>query len=416
MKRIRRFLAVLLTLVLLAPAISLPESGAQEMPEEGGAQPEASMPEDWEAAELDEEYRALSMWMSESEGTVNLFDLEDNPLELEEGMRFSSGTILETEEESLAVVDMDRERLAIMDETSRAGFEKADSGDRISITLQDGAMYFRVGQPLEEEESFDVVMDDVRLAIRGTCGMVQQDDEGLSVVLGSGHAVITRVPEGGGEPEAGPDVETAGEPAEEPEEITIAAGEIVSVAKEETEAGIHFEKKKLAEDEVPVFLLRALERDPEQLEKVCNETGWQTEALFSDRFYMDIFKDKFQYLLERGDVGKYALVYLTEEDDIPSLLIVDNDPNDFYYIIEYHPESREVETHYFFLYGNPHSFYTPLEGKGLAIWEYEQDGHIRISVIARSEYGIGHAGKFYGYDDKGRYWYLQKEIDWTYVE
>ena len=52
MKRIRRFLAVLLTLVLLAPAISLPESGAQEMPEEGGSQPEAGMPEDWEAAEL----------------------------------------------------------------------------------------------------------------------------------------------------------------------------------------------------------------------------------------------------------------------------------------------------------------------------------------------------------------------------
>ena len=218
--------------------------------------------------------------MSESEGTVNLFDREDNPLELEDEMRFSSGTVLETEEESLAVVDMDRERLAIMDETSRAGFEYAENGNRISITLQNGTMYFRVGQPLEEDKSFDVVMDDIRLAIRGTCGMVQQGDEGLSVVLGSGHAVITRMPEGGDEPEAGPDGETAGEPAEEPEEITIAAGEIVSVAKEETEAGIRFEKKKLAEDEVPVFLLRALERDPEQLEKVCSRLGMAEGSTF----------------------------------------------------------------------------------------------------------------------------------------
>ena len=102
MKSIRRFLAVLLTLVLLTPVVSLAESGAQEIPEEEEFQPEESIPEDWETAEIEEEYWALSMWMSESEGTVHLYDLEDNPLELDEEMRFSGGTILETEEESLA--------------------------------------------------------------------------------------------------------------------------------------------------------------------------------------------------------------------------------------------------------------------------------------------------------------------------
>ena len=123
MKSIRRFLAVLLTLVMLTPAVSLSESGAQEIPEEEGVLQEEGIPEDWEAAEFEEEYWALSMWMAESEGTVKLFDAEDNPLDLDDEMRFSGGTVLETDEESLAVVDMDRKRLAIMDEISRAGFD-----------------------------------------------------------------------------------------------------------------------------------------------------------------------------------------------------------------------------------------------------------------------------------------------------
>ena len=79
-----------------------------------------------------------------------------------------------------------------------------------------------------------------------------------------------------------------------------------------------------------------------------------------------------------------------------------------YIIYNYDPESREVKTYYFTMHGVPHEFYTPMEGKGLAIWSYEQDGHIRINVTARGEYGLGQRGKFYGYDDKGVYWYLKK--------
>ena len=286
MKSHKRFLALLLAAALTVPAGAPAEFPGEGYPEDGGEMPE----DEWLAAEQEEEYWALSMWMAGSEGTVRLFDREGNPLELDGEMSFRPETILETEEESLAAVDMDRERLAIMDETSRAGFDKADGGDRIGITLQTGAMYFRVGQPLEENESFDVVMDDIRLAIRGTCGMVQQSDEGMSILLASGHAVVTREPEGGGpetgteggEAGAGPDGEAAGEPGGEPGEITIEAGESVSVTKDETGGGIRFEKKKLAEDEVPPFLLKALRRDPEQLEKVYAETGWQPEKLFGD--------------------------------------------------------------------------------------------------------------------------------------
>ena len=418
MKRIKRFLAVLLTLGLLAPAVSLPESDTRENPEEEEFQQKKGIPEDWEAAQTEEEYRALSMWLAESEGTVKLFDAEDYPLELDDEMRFMGGTVLETEEESLAVVDMDRERLAIMDEISRAGFEKADSGNRISITLKAGAMYFRVGQPLEEEESFDVFMDDIRLAIRGTCGMVQQSEEGMSIILASGHAVITREPEGSVEPGDGQDEDTAGEPGEGSEEITIEAGEIVSVSKDETGGGIRFEKKTLAEDEVPVFLTEALRKDPEQLEKVYAETGWQPEKLFGEQFYMDYYEDSLRFLLEHDEwtVNRYALVYLTEEDTIPSLLVVD-DTDGWYTIYNYDPESREVKPYYFTMHGVPHEFYTHEEGKGLTCWYRTEDGKLSINVAVWSEYGgPAYIGKFFGDDDKGVYWYLKKEIDWTYVK
>ena len=257
----KRFLAALTAAMLLLPVSFRAEPGMEEYPEERW---------EWEAAEEEEAYWALSMWMADSEGTVNLYDGENNPLELEEEMRFGSGTFLETEEESLAVVDMDRERLAIMDETSRAGFEATDQGDRISIALQNGAMYFRVGQPLKEEESFDVSMGDIRLAVRGTCGMVQKNGESLSFILASGQAVITKKPESGNGSE------------EEAEEIIIEAGEIVSVTEEETAGGVRFESRKLEEDEVPGFLLEAFRRDTKQLEKVYAETGWEPEKLFGE--------------------------------------------------------------------------------------------------------------------------------------
>ena len=229
--------------------------------------PVANATAELEEAEYREEYEASSIWLSETEGTVHLSDPEGLLLEMELDMRIPADTVLETEAESLAVMDMDRWRLAIMDESSRAGFTQTEYGSRISISLQSGAMYFRVGVPLEDDESFEVVMDDIILAIRGTCGMVQRsEEEGLAVVLASGHATISRV--------------TAAD--EEPVEIGIAAGEIVSVAESETGGGITLDKKELTEDEAPDFLIESLRRDPRMLEKVYEETGWEPEALFGE--------------------------------------------------------------------------------------------------------------------------------------
>ena len=335
-----------------------------------------------EAANPDEEYKALSMWLSETEGTVNLYDREDNPIEPEEDMRMDGGTVLETEEESLAVVDMDRERLAIMDQTSRAGFEKTDHGDQISITLLNGAMYFRVGIPLEEEESFEVVMDNIVLAIRGTCGMVQQSEEdGLSIVLASGHAAISKVPEAA---EEGTEAENG---EAEPEEIEIEAGEQISVTVEETEGRVSFEKKKLTEEEVPAFLVEALKKDPEQLEKVYEETGWEAEKLFPDGiptlgseqsdevmdYYQVIIREAERYdFFDYGEgIGKYqyAIVYL-DEDTIPTLLLAE-ETNDMYRYLKffhYDPEQHLTIESMTSLSEYHSAYYTRSGNRGLLQW------------------------------------------------
>ena len=304
---------------------------------------------DLESAEKSRAYDALGMWLRETEGIVSLLDQDGNPLELETDMRMSSGTALETEEKSLAAVDMDLKRLAILAETSRAGFLTSNQGAGISIALQAGEMYFRVGQPLEGDESFEIVIDDIVLAIRGTCGLVQIGEAEQSVLLASGHATMARITE---------ETET-----EEEEEIPVAPGEMVSVAKQ-TDGSISVSRRDISEEEVPEFLVEALRKDPEQLERVCEETGWDAEKLFPDGvpvresdqadevmdYYQTIIREAERYdFFDYGEgIGKYqyAIVYL-DEDTIPTLLLAE-ETNDMYRYLKffhYDPEQHlTIET------------------------------------------------------------------------
>ena len=292
MKRTNRLTSFLLVIIFLISALPFSVSGEEGIPEsgeEGKGLPGNTAPEE---AELGEGYGAYSIWVSESEGTVNLYDRENNPLELEKRMRIPEDTVLETEEDSLAVLDMDRERLAIVDEFSRAGFAVTDYGNKISIVLENGAMYFRAAIPLEEHESFEIMMEDIILSIRGTCGMVQQDENGMSIVMASGRGTVRRSPEHtdmedaeNTEGSAGPENESVepstAEPMENPEEeeILIEAGEALLISREFGSDEIRFEKRKLTEEEVPRFLRLALEWDPEQLDRVFEESGWSPERL-----------------------------------------------------------------------------------------------------------------------------------------
>lgn len=389
-------------------------------------------------AKLEEEYSASAMWMSETEGNVHLYDPEDQLLEPEEGMRFESGSVLETEEESAAVIDMDKERLAIMDEISRVAFQKTDHGDGISITLQNGAMYFRVGIPLEENESFDVNLGDIVLAIRGTCGMVQQNEgEDASIILASGHAAITRAVKE--EEERTDENKTEDQTAEnaEPEEITIEAGECVSVKQDESTGGLYFEKKKLTEEEVPMFLREALQKDPEQLEKVYDETGWQPEKLFADgapaqgsdqedevmAYYRTIIREAERYDFfdfgERVTGYQYAIVYL-DEDTVPTLLLAEktDDLIRYFKLFHYDPEQHLTIESMTTISEYHQFFYLRSENRGLLQWY--ADGAYAYGIVEIYIENGDYKGKEVWYEENyDKAWPENLpcvEIVWTDVE
>ncbi len=346
-----------------------------------------------ELAELEKKYWVTGLWLSRSEGRIHLYDSDDNDLEVEEGMRFFGGTALETEEESQAAVDMDRERLAIMDEISRAEFEKTANGDQISIALKSGSMYFRVGEPLEGDESFDVLMDDIRLAIRGTCGMVQREEEDLSIILASGHAEISR----------------EGEEAGKTEGITIGAGEIVTV---ETVEGAEpsFNKRELQEDEIPAFLMTALSQEKtEQVRRVREETDWKLKTIGGYPISLDqldeTVRSYYQAMIDKKEqvdyfgvwgndtaVGyQYALVYIDEEDSIPALLLAGISSFDgcrYFKVFQYDPEKPglwqclEPWNEY------KQRFYLRKGGKGLLYWNNDGMFHDVIYEARRGQYDL----------------------------
>ncbi len=231
-------------------------------------------------------------------------------------------------------------------------------------------------------------MGDILLAIRVTCGMVQQNEDKMSVILASGHATITQVPE------------DESQTVEEPAEITIEAGESVSVTKkEETVGAIVFEKKKLTEAEVPPFLVESFRKDPQQLEKVYEETSWEPEKLFgdnipvlnsssqeaeSDSVYMDyyraIIRDAPRYdYYDNGEGAvryQYALVYMEETDTIPALLLaeVTLDAVRYVKVFQYDPDMTVPGTAESMERLNEYRKYLYLRAGGRGLLQWYNDG------------------------------------------
>ncbi len=195
-------------------------------------------------------------------GTVVLKDSEGESLDVEENMRLFSESVLGTKTESGAIVDLDEEKLAILDERSRAALEKNDDGSRLVIRLRKGELYFSVDEPLAEDESFDITFSDLRLAIRGTSGVVTiEDSQTSSVILASGHAMIY---------ERGRQTGTA-------QGTEIQAGERVRIMSDGTGRKT-FEKETLSEEDLPPFLTECLRQDPDAVPKVLADTGWTGDS------------------------------------------------------------------------------------------------------------------------------------------
>lgn len=123
---------------------------------------------------------AATMRLLRTEGSVAVENPEGSAITVTENMGLYSGYLLGTEDASYAWIDLDKAKLAKLDEASEIGIEK--KGKDLTIRLHDGSIFFHVTEPLAEDETMQIRTSDMVAGIRGTCGWVS--DVGGTVTVG----------------------------------------------------------------------------------------------------------------------------------------------------------------------------------------------------------------------------------------
>ena len=133
--------------------------------------------------------RASNMKIDEVNGTVILTDNSGTEMSVFEGRRLHDGNVLDTKEESRAVVLLDSDRFVYMLELSRARFNK--SGKDMRLSLDDGSTFFYIANKLADDESLKIETTTMSIGIRGTSGYVQSDEDGQgAVTITSGNVSV----------------------------------------------------------------------------------------------------------------------------------------------------------------------------------------------------------------------------------
>lgn len=225
--------------------------------------------------------QAATMYLRKVAGSVGVSDSEGRKVDLLENMGLYSGYGVDTQAESYAWIDLDKVKLAKLDQNSEIAIEK--EGKSLEIEVKAGSLFFNVIEPLAEDETMEIRTSNMMVGIRGTCGWVE--------VLDSGHMALSLL-EGKVECTAGGNTATvsAGERAEMSPDGDIS----ISV---------------LYQESIPAFVQEEVSGE----EKLAQAVG----QLESDPFapYADILKPKGD-----GSTLVYAGIWDFEGDGSPELL------------------------------------------------------------------------------------------------
>lgn len=201
--------------------------------------------------------RATTMRILRLEGEVSLEDNGKNK-KVKESLRLNDGNALATDIESLVSIGLDDTKIVTMDEKSRAEFSQR--GRKLDLHLTAGSLFFEVQKPLEDDETFDIRTSTMVVGIRGTSGWVsvEGDHESLIVTDGTVHVI-------GINPTTG-----------ETKEIDVGAGQRVQtyLYNDRKVDSIMFYLERITERDLPEFVLNRLRENPELLDKVVAQTGW----------------------------------------------------------------------------------------------------------------------------------------------
>ena len=209
-------------------------------------------------------YLANTMRLLRVEGTVNIENGDGGTKPVIDNIRFQSGDALNTGADGLASVGLDDSKIVTLQNDSRAEFTK--SGKRLELKLTKGALFFNVTEKLSEDETFEIKTSTMTAGIRGTSGYVYYDDDGRdSLIITDGVVIVTAI-----NPETG-----------ETKYAEVRGGQKTTVYlySDRTQDSVEFSITDVKENDLPEFPLQMISENEELINRVCEFTGWDKEAL-----------------------------------------------------------------------------------------------------------------------------------------
>ena len=226
---------------------------------------------------------ATTMHLRKTEGTVGVSDGEGKELTPKDNLGLYSGYQVETQAESYAWIDLDKVKLAKLDQDSEVEINK--EGKKLEIDVKTGSLFFNVTEPLTDDETMNIATSTMLIGVRGTCGWVTDN----TAALLEGTVSVTA----GGQ------------------EATINAGEMAVL----TEDG-KLEVKPLTLASIPAFVRDEVAEDEELAKAVFDTTGINIAA-----YSAAPYKDTLAELKERGEI-LYTEMVDFEGDGSPELLVL----------------------------------------------------------------------------------------------
>ena len=123
----------------------------------------------------EEDYSAGTMRLLRYDGDVTILNSEGVPRFVMEDVRFSSGEIMQTGEESIASVGLDDEKIVTLDALTEVQFIQEDQ--YIRLNLNQGTLFLDVRESLDENEGLDIQTTTMTVGIRGTVVFAFQDPD-----------------------------------------------------------------------------------------------------------------------------------------------------------------------------------------------------------------------------------------------
>ena len=209
-------------------------------------------------------YYATSMRLLRVEGTVNIETADGGTKPVIDNIRFQSGDALNTGADGLASVGLDDTKIITLQSDSRAEFTK--QGKHLELKLTKGAVFFNVTEKLQPDETFEIKTSTMTAGIRGTSGYVYYDDSGRdALIITDGCVEVSAT-----NPDTG-ETKTA--------KVEGGNGITVYLYSDREENTVSFTLEEIGIEDLNDFTVHMIAENEELLNRVCDYTGWDKEAL-----------------------------------------------------------------------------------------------------------------------------------------